>query len=131
MCTFKVAIFMSLVLFHCLGRFHSVCPFEGHNLGFQTFFYSDILPACRPNPNLEGQSAVFITPGAQWPIYTPRHRVPILDAFYDLHGLHWDCSFPQSPHGEVYCLSGYNVLITALHAPTGYRTSAVCSLSCA
>jgi hypothetical protein len=35
-----------------------------------------------------------------WPSYTPRHRVPILVAFYDMHWLQWDCSFPRSPHGE-------------------------------
>jgi hypothetical protein len=26
--------------------------------------------------------------------------VPILVAFYDMHGLQWDYSFPRSPHGE-------------------------------
>jgi uncharacterized membrane protein YphA (DoxX/SURF4 family) len=26
--------------------------------------------------------------------------VPILVAFYDMHGLQWDYSFPQSKHGE-------------------------------
>jgi hypothetical protein len=31
-----------------------------------------------------------------WPSYTPRHRVPILVAFYDMHGLQWDYSFPRS-----------------------------------
>jgi hypothetical protein len=56
--------------------------------------------ACRPTPNLEGQSAEFITPGAGWPSYTPGHWVPILVAFYDLHGQQWDYSFPWSPHGE-------------------------------
>jgi hypothetical protein len=36
-----------------------------------------------------------------WPSYnTPRHRVPILVAFYDMHGLQRDYSFPQSPHGD-------------------------------
>jgi hypothetical protein len=28
------------------------------------------------------------------------NRVPILVAFYDMHGLQWDYSFPPSPHGE-------------------------------
>jgi hypothetical protein len=52
-------------------------------------------------PNLEGQSTVFITAGAGWPNYALRHRVPILVAFYDLHGLQWDYSFLWSPHGEL------------------------------
>jgi hypothetical protein len=28
--------------------------------------------------------------------------VHILVAFYDMHGLQWDYSFPRSPHGETY-----------------------------
>jgi hypothetical protein len=28
-----------------------------------------------------------------WPSYTPRHRVPILVASYDTHGLRWDYSY--------------------------------------
>jgi hypothetical protein len=35
----------------------------------------------------------------RWPSYTPRQRVPNLVAFYDMHGLQWDYSFPRSPHG--------------------------------
>jgi len=27
--------------------------------------------------------------------------VPILVAFYDMHGLQWDYSFPRSPHGDI------------------------------
>jgi hypothetical protein len=30
----------------------------------------------------------------------PTWGVPILVAFYDMHGLQWDYSFPQSPQGE-------------------------------
>ena len=56
-------------------------------------------PVAQP-PNLDGQSTIFITPGAGWPSCTPRHRALILVAFYDLYGLQWDYSFPQPPHGE-------------------------------
>jgi hypothetical protein len=35
-----------------------------------------------------------------WLSYTPRHRVPILVTFYDMHGLQWDYSVPQSPHRD-------------------------------
>jgi len=66
-------------LFHCLGWLHSVWLFRGHNLSFLIFFYGDRLSACHP---------------------TPRHRVPIFFAFYDLHGLQWDNYFRRSPHGE-------------------------------
>ena len=31
----------------------------------------------------------------------PGRRVPILVAFYDLHGLQLDYSFPRSPYGEI------------------------------
>jgi hypothetical protein len=38
-----------------------------------------------------------------WPSYTPRHRVPILFASYDTHGLRWDYSYsPVSTRGLVY-----------------------------
>ena len=52
-----------------------------------------------PNPQLEGQSTIFVTPGAGWPIYIPRHWVPIVTC-YNLHVLQRDCTFPRSPHGE-------------------------------
>jgi hypothetical protein len=46
-----------------------------------------------------------------WPSYTPIHRVPIFVAFYDMHGLQWDYSFPRSPHGEILiCIQGKYVL---------------------
>jgi hypothetical protein len=48
----------------------------------QLQFYRDRLPAARPTPNLED-------------------RVPILVAFYDMHGLQWDYSFPRSPDGDL------------------------------
>jgi hypothetical protein len=88
--------------FPFLGRLHSVRLFWGHNLGFLlvNFLYGDRISACRPTPNLEGQSTVLIIPGTGWPSYTPRHRVPILVAFCDFHGLQWDCSFPRSPHSS-------------------------------
>jgi hypothetical protein len=44
-------------------------------------FFTEIrLLALCSNPQLEG--------------------VPILVVFYDMHGLHWDYSFPRSPHGD-------------------------------
>jgi hypothetical protein len=27
--------------------------------------------------------------------------ISILVAFYDMHGLQWDYSFPRSPHGDI------------------------------
>jgi hypothetical protein len=65
-----------------------------------SFFYGDRLSHCRPTPNLEGQSTVFTNPGAGWSSYTPRQRVTILVAFYGLHELHGDYSFPRSPNGD-------------------------------
>jgi hypothetical protein len=63
-----------------------------------------MVTGCQPvaqTPNLDGQSTVFITPGAGWPSYIPRHRIPILVAFHDLYGLQRDYSFPQPPHREL------------------------------
>jgi hypothetical protein len=37
-----------------------------------------------------------------WPSYTPRHRVPILVAFYDMRGLRWDYSYSRSPHRDTF-----------------------------
>jgi hypothetical protein len=73
-------------------------------------FYGGRLSACRPTPNLEGQSTIFITPRAGWPSCVPRLRVPILVTFYDLYGLQWDYSFPRLPHGEVFFFSFCKVL---------------------
>jgi len=86
--------------FHCLYWFSSVWLFQDHSLDFLTvsFFYGDGLSPCHPTPNLEGQSTVFITLGAGWSSYTPRHWVPILSPFTTCIGLQWDCCFPQSPH---------------------------------
>ena len=89
-------------LFLWLGWFHSVWLFRDHNLGFQTaFFYGGRLSASCPTPNLEGQS-ILITLGAGWLGYTPRHQLPILVAFYNLHGPQWDYPLPRSPHGENF-----------------------------
>ena len=100
--TFQVAVLLSLILFHFQGRFRPVWLFRGHNWGFLRvrIYYGDMLSACRPvalPPNLESQSTVIVTP-----TYTPRHRVPLLGAFYDLHGLQWYHSFPRSPHGDEF-----------------------------
>jgi hypothetical protein len=46
-----------------------------------------------------------------WPSYTPRHRVPILVAFYDMHGLQWDYSFPWSPHGVVTHVTFWKIIL--------------------
>jgi hypothetical protein len=55
-------------------------------------FYRAGLLVQRSTPNLEDQASIFMTPGDGWPNYTPRHWVPILVAFYDMHGLQWDYS---------------------------------------
>ena len=85
-----------------LPRSITLSLFWVHNVGFITVFYCDWLLACHPTPNLDGQSTTFITPGAGWPSYTPRYWVPILVAFYVLHGLQWGCSLPQSPHRDSW-----------------------------
>jgi hypothetical protein len=59
-----------------------------------------------------------------WPGYTPRHRVPILVAFYDMHGLQWDYSFPRSPHGELkdyIHLKYIETKVTKIHTDDGNK----------
>jgi hypothetical protein len=41
----------------------------------------------RPTPNLEDQASVFMTPGDRVAQLYPQAWVPILVAFYDMHGL--------------------------------------------
>ena len=91
--TFQVAILISLILYPCPGRFHFSWLFRDHHLGFLTAFLRWQVVGLSPNANVEGQLIVFITPWAGWHSYTPRHRVPILVAFYDVHGLQWDFLF--------------------------------------
>ena len=67
--------------------------FLGHISGFLTgTFFTGW--NCQPNdqPPPEGSGPIFIIPGTGWPSYIPRHWVPILVAFYDMHGLQWDYS---------------------------------------
>jgi hypothetical protein len=47
------------------------------------------LLAPRPTPTLED----LYPPETGLLSYTPRHRVPILVAYYDTHGLRWDYSY--------------------------------------
>jgi hypothetical protein len=49
-----------------------------------------------PNPQPGGPGLHIYIP---WRLGGPKHRVPSLVAFYDMHGLQWDYSFPRSPHG--------------------------------
>jgi hypothetical protein len=70
----------------------SIWLVQGHILGFLTVdFFRGGVVSSTTNPQPGG-------PGLH--IYTPRHRVPILVTFYDMYGLQWDYSFPQSPHGD-------------------------------
>jgi hypothetical protein len=61
-----------------------------------------------PNPQPGGPGLRIHDPRRRWPNYTPRHWVPILVTFYDMHGLQWDYSInPGHRTGEwlVYCRS--------------------------
>jgi hypothetical protein len=46
-----------------------------------------------------------------WPSYTPRHRVPILVASYETHGLRWDYSYsPVTIRGSDTVQMGIKIL---------------------
>jgi hypothetical protein len=65
--TFHVAILNSLILFHCVGRFHSIWLFRGHILGFLTisFLHWQVV-SLSPNPQPVGPVRR---------IYNPRGKV--------------------------------------------------------
>ena len=54
-----------------------------------------------PNPQPGGPGPIFITPGTVWPSCTLRHRVPILVAFYNMHGLQRSYYLIPVPHGII------------------------------
>ena len=66
------------------------------------------LPAAQP-PTWRA-SQPYLLPRVRVAQLYPRHRVPILVAFYDLHGLQWNCSFSWSPHREFVGLIEENKL---------------------
>jgi hypothetical protein len=104
--------------------FQSIWLFRGH-IDFSGMGSS----APRPTPNLDDQVSIFISPGDWVAQFTPRHRVPISVAFYDMHGLQWDYSFPRSPHGDVNYLLflkwGSCVRLAEVHE----RQSSVCDMN--
>jgi hypothetical protein len=59
----------------------------------QFSFYRVRLLAPRPTPLWRTRPLYLYPPEAGWPSYTPRHRVPILVASYDTHGLRWNYSY--------------------------------------
>jgi hypothetical protein len=60
-----------------------------------------VSPAPNPQPGGPGLR-IYDPPETGWPSYTPRHRVPILVAFYDMHGLQWDYSLILATTRENY-----------------------------
>jgi hypothetical protein len=68
------------------------------SVAFKFFIETGLLALCSsPQP---GGFPYLCPLETGWPSYTPRHRVPILVAFYDMWP-QWDYSFPQSPHGDI------------------------------
>jgi len=113
--TCQVATFISLTLFHCLGRFYSVGVFRNHTLGFLTVRFLS-MKDCRPVDQLATWRArpPYLQPSGQGdpPICTSRHLLLILFALYDLHGLQRSCSLLRSSHGvkQIY-YAAYKILI--------------------
>jgi len=58
-----------------------------------------------------------------WSSCTPRHRVPILVAFYDTHVLQWDHSFPRSSHGDIFAATHH------IWRPSSPSTTRGCTMS--
>jgi hypothetical protein len=53
-------------------------------------------------PNWRTGSPYLYPLETEWPSYTPRHRVPILVAFYDMHGLRVTIFCIRGIHSNVY-----------------------------
>jgi hypothetical protein len=80
--TFPVAIFISLILFHCPDRFHSAWLSQDHHLGFLTVTLFTVT-GCRPVAQLQPGGTVhriYKPLGTLAHLY-PRHQVPILVVF--------------------------------------------------
>jgi hypothetical protein len=59
-----------------------------------------VSPAPKPQPGGPGLR-IYDPLETGWPSCTPRHWVPILVAFYDMHGLQWDCSLIPATTREL------------------------------
>jgi hypothetical protein len=74
--------------------------------GFVTItFLQGWIVTPEPNPQPGGSGLrIYDPPGTGWPSYTPRHWVPILVAFYDMHGLHTVGLFFNLDHHTVHTM---------------------------
>jgi hypothetical protein len=73
-----------------------------------------VSPAPNPQPGGAG-FRIYDPPGTGWPSYTLRHWVPILVAFYDMHGLQWDCSLiPATTRDDWFLANSYITLLVML-----------------
>jgi hypothetical protein len=97
-----------------LGLLRNLLPLKMSEFlgGFSTFFYRvGLLPHAQPPP-WRTRPLYLYPPEAGRPSYTPRHRLPILVASYDMHGLQWDYSYyPVTTremlaiiHSKIFCL---------------------------
>jgi hypothetical protein len=59
------------------------------------FLTTGFLQGRQPQPpTLRTRPSCLWPPETGWPRYKPRHRLPILVAFYDTHELRWDYYYP-------------------------------------
>jgi hypothetical protein len=94
-----------------------------------------------PTPKLEDQTSILVTPRDRVVSYTPRHCIPILVTFYDMHELHWDYSYPPVTTGDYVSFRRRNLLLpstytiicsanpTLSHAYDGSTLNAICMLT--
>ena len=86
-------------------------------------FYGDMFFGLLPNPQPRGPVHRIYKPQGRVAQLYARQRVPILVTFYNLHGLQWDYSFPQSPHMDFHtfiyiyirCVT-WNTWVTQMHS---------------
>jgi hypothetical protein len=96
--TFHVAVLTSLILFP-LPRFIPLSlTVVSHSLGILTACLPWQVVGLSPNPQSEVPVHRIYNPRDNMAQLYPWHRVPLLVAFYDLHGLQWYYSFSPSQH---------------------------------
>jgi hypothetical protein len=76
------------------------------------------------SPNLQPGGPIYhiYNPRAGLASHTPRHGVPILVAFYSLHGWQWNCSLPRLRHREIHQLKTIKRVMNSQWSDNSHNT---------
>lgn len=82
-----------------------------------------------PNPQPAGAEHHIYKPQGRVAQLYPRHWVPILVAFYILHGLQWDYYIPWSPHRQQRISENNNALNVSKYFQNFFFSSVYCEFN--